>query len=53
MAHASVPCCELLTLVLHTYQDGIKAYGLERITTPMGRRGKPVKKLRPIPSESA
>ena len=53
MAHASAPCCELRTLVLHTYPDGIKAYGHERITTPMGRRGKSVKKLSPIPSESA
>ncbi len=32
---------------------GIKAYGHERITTPIGRRGKPVKKLRLIPAESA
>ena len=32
---------------------GIKAYGHERITTPMGRRGKPVKKLRLIPAEKA
>jgi len=36
---------------LHTYLDGIKAYGHERITTPIGRRGKPVKKLRLIPAE--
>jgi hypothetical protein len=49
----SAPCCELRTLVLHTYPDGIKAYGHERITTPMGRRGKPVKKLRLIPAEKA
>jgi hypothetical protein len=39
--------------VLHTYPDGIKAYGHERITTPMGRRGKPVKKLRLISAEKA
>jgi hypothetical protein len=39
--------------VLHTYPDGIKAYGHERITTPIGRRGKPVKKLRLIPAKSA
>ena len=32
---------------------GIKAYGHERITTPIGRCGKPVKKLRLIPAESA
>jgi len=50
---ASAPCRELRTLVLHTYPDGIKAYGHERITTTMGRRGKPVKKLRLIPAEKA
>jgi hypothetical protein len=32
---------------------GIKVYGHERITTPIGRCGKPVKKLRLIPAESA
>jgi hypothetical protein len=32
---------------------GIKAYGYERITTPIGRRGKPIKKLRLIPAEMA
>jgi len=51
--HAPPPCCEIRFLVLHTYPDGIKAYGHERITTPIGRRGKPVKKLRLIPAENA
>jgi hypothetical protein len=32
---------------------GIKTYGHERIATPIGRRGKPVKKLRLIPAEDA
>jgi hypothetical protein len=32
---------------------GIKAYGHERITTPIGRRGKPVKKYRLFPAELA
>ena len=31
----------------------IKAYDHERITTPIGRRGKPVKALRLIPAEMA
>ncbi len=53
MARTSATCCELRTLVLHTYPDGIKAYGQERITTPMGRRGKPVIKLRLILAEKA
>ena len=42
MARPTAPCCEIRTLVLHTYPDGIKAYGIERITTPIGRRGKPM-----------
>jgi hypothetical protein len=53
MARPTAPCCEIRTLVLHTYPDGIKAYGHERITPPIGRRGKPVKKLRLIPAEDA
>ena len=52
-ARPTAPCCEIRFLVLHTYPDGIKAYGHERITTPIGRRGKPVKKLRLIPAEDA
>ena len=39
--------------MLHTYPDGIKAFGHERLTVPLGRRGKPVKKLRLIPAERA
>ena len=53
MARHTAPCCEIRFLVLHTYPDGIKAYGHERITTPIGRCGRPVKKLRLIPAESA
>jgi hypothetical protein len=53
MARPTAPCCEIRFLVLHTYPDGIKAYGHERITTPSGRRGKPVKTLRLIPAEMA
>lgn len=53
MAFATGPVCELRTLVLHVYPDGIKAPGHERLTTPIGRRGKPVKKLRLIPAERA
>jgi hypothetical protein len=40
------PCCEIHAPVLHIYPDGIKAYGHECITQPIGRRGKPVKKMR-------
>ena len=51
MARSSAPCCEVRFLVLHTYPDGIKAYGHERLTIPIGRRGKPVKTMRLIPAE--
>jgi len=34
MARPAAPCCEIRFLVLHTYPDGIKAYGHERITPP-------------------
>ena len=53
MAPSAAPRCEIRTLVLHTYPDGIKASGHERLTVPLGRRGKPVKKLRLIPAERA
>ena len=38
---------------MHIYPDGIKAYGHERITQPIGRRGKPIKKLRYMPMARA
>ncbi|EAQ67905.1 MULTISPECIES: hypothetical protein [unclassified Synechococcus] len=53
MAHPSAPCCEVRFLLMHVYPAGIKAYGHERITIPLGRRGKPIKKLRLIPAERA
>jgi len=53
MAIPSGPSCPIRALVLHVYPDGIKAFGHERITQPIGRRGKPVKKLRFIPAERA
>jgi hypothetical protein len=53
MAPSATTRCEIRTLVLHTYPDGIKAFGHERLTVPLGRRGKPVQKLRLIPAERA
>jgi hypothetical protein len=53
MAIPSGPCCQIRALVMHVYPDGIKAYGHERHTVPLGRRGKPVKKVRFIPAERA
>jgi hypothetical protein len=53
MAIPSGLSCPIRALVLHVYPDGIKAFGHERITQPIGRRGKPVKKLRFIPAERA
>jgi hypothetical protein len=40
-------------MVMHIYPDGIKAYGHERITQPIGRRVKPIKKLRSMPMARA
>ena len=53
MAISSSPRCEIRALVMHVYPDGIKAHGHERLTTPVGRRGKPVKKVRYMPMARA
>ena len=53
MAIPSGPCCQIRALVMQVYPDGIKEYGFERHTVPLGRRGKPVKKVRFIPAEKA
>ena len=53
MAISKAPRCEIRCLVMHIYPDGIKAYGHERITQPIGRRGKPIKKLRYTPMARA
>jgi hypothetical protein len=46
MAIPSAPRCEIRRLVMHAYPDGIKAYGHERLTLPVGRRGKPIENMR-------
>jgi hypothetical protein len=38
---------------MHVYPDGIKAFGHERLDVPLGRRGKPVKKVRFMPLAKA
>jgi hypothetical protein len=53
MVISTAPRCEIRALVLHIYPDGIKAYGHERITQPVGRSGKPVKKIRYMPAARA
>ena len=53
MAISKAPRCEIRSLVMHIYPDGIKAYGHERITQPIGRRGKTIKKLRYMPMARA
>ena len=53
MAISKAPRCEIRCLVMYIYADGIKAYGHERITLPIGRRGKPIKKLRSMPMARA
>ncbi len=44
---------EIRQLVVHSYPDGIKAAGAERVTVFYGRQGKPVKKPRFLPAELA
>ncbi|MFZ4804452.1 MAG: hypothetical protein ACOYLI_07300 [Synechococcus lacustris] len=54
MATPQGPVCEVRLLVVQRYQPGVRKLG----STPcevefMGRRGKPVKKMRLIPAEKA
>ena len=54
MATPQGPVCEVRLLVVHRYPPGVRKRG----TTPcevafLGRRGKPVKKMRLIPAEKA
>jgi hypothetical protein len=53
MAIPSAPRCEIRQLVMHVYPDGIKDHGHERQMVPLGRRGKPIKKMRFMPAERA
>ena len=53
MAISKSPRCEIRALVMHIYPDGIKAHGHELHTVHLGRRGKPVKKLRFMPMARA
>ena len=53
MAISTAPRCEIRALVMHVYPDGIKAYGHERHTVYVGRRGKPVRKPRYMPMARA
>jgi hypothetical protein len=53
MAIPSAPRCEICRLVVHVDPDRVKPYGLERHTVPVGRRGKPIQKMRFMPAERA
>ena len=53
MAISKSPRCEIRALVMHIDPNGIKAHGHERHTVHLGRRGKPVKKLRFMPMARA
>ena len=50
---AKLPAAKSAAWSCTIYPDGIKAYGHERITQPIGRRGKPIKKLRYMPMARA
>lgn len=49
MAISTASRCEIRALVMHVYPGGIKAYDHEHFTIFVGRRGKPVRKLRNMP----
>jgi len=54
MAIPQGPVCEVRLLVVHQYQPGIKKCGSVPCAVEfLGRRGKPVKKMRLIPAEKA
>ena len=54
MAIPQGPVCEVRLLVVHQYQPGIKKSGSVPCAVEfLGRRGKPVKKMRLIPAEKA
>ena len=50
---SSSPSCEIRQLLVHVYPSGSKAPGAERLTVFYGRRGRPVKKPRFMPSALA
>ena len=50
---SSSPSCEIRQLLVHVYPGGSKAPGAERLTVFYGRRGRPVKKPRFMPSALA
>ncbi|WP_323207026.1 hypothetical protein [Synechococcus sp. BA-132 BA5] len=54
MATPQGPVCEVRLLVVHRYQPGVQKLGTTSCEVEfLGRRGKPVKKMRLIPAEKA
>ena len=54
MAAPQGPVCELRLLTVHRYQPGLQKLGATPLAIEhLGRRGKPVKKMRLIPAEKA
>ena len=54
MAAPQGPVCELRLLTVHRYEPGIQKLGAAPLAIEnLGRRGKPVKKMRLIPAEKA
>jgi hypothetical protein len=54
MAMSQGPVCEVRLLLVHQYQPGIKKSGSVPCAVEfLGRRGKPVKKMRLIPTHKA
>jgi hypothetical protein len=54
MATPQGPVCEIRLLTVHRYEPGVQKLGTaHRAIEHIGRRGKPVKKMRLIPAEKA
>jgi hypothetical protein len=50
---SSAPCCPVRQLLLHDYPSSSMAFDQPRVTVPIGRRGRPVQKLRLMPLRTA
>ncbi len=53
MATSFGPSCEIRRVIVHFYPDGMKGGGHDCEQRFIGRRGKPVKKMRFVPADRA
>ncbi|WP_094555504.1 hypothetical protein [Synechococcus sp. 1G10] len=53
MASLQAPACEIRRVIVHFYPDGIKGGAHPFELQHIGKRGKPVKKMRFVPAQRA